>query len=160
MVDTIRTLKLLGKWSANRAVGRRRPVIAVFSMTHYCNFYCPMCPFGDADKEGQVQLARRNDLTTEQWKLIFDKVARHCVWAIIEGGEPTSRPDFMELVKYLHGIKMPVTLITNCSLLHAIDLDELKKYIQFVTCTIDKDALPYAAFVKQSTPVVDYLLEI
>ncbi|MGI0005292.1 MAG: hypothetical protein ACREAI_02675 [Nitrososphaera sp.] len=65
MVDTIRTLKLLGKWSANRAVGRRRPVIAVFSMTHYCNFYCPMCPFGDADKEGQVQLARRNDLTTE-----------------------------------------------------------------------------------------------
>ena len=137
MVDTIRTLKLLGKWSANRAVGRRRPVIAVFSMTHYCNFYCPMCPFGDADKEGQVQLARRNDLTTEQWKLIFDKVARHCVWAIIEGGEPTSRPDFMELVKYLHGIKMPVTLITNCSLLHAIDLDELKKYIQFVTCSID-----------------------
>ena len=137
MVDTIRTLKLLGKWSANRAVGRRRPVIAVFSMTHYCNFYCPMCPFGDADKEGQVQLARRNDLTTEQWKLVFDKVARHCVWAIIEGGEPTSRPDFMELVKYLHGIKMPVTLITNCSLLHAIDLDELKKYIQFVTCSID-----------------------
>ncbi|MGI0021010.1 MAG: radical SAM protein [Nitrososphaera sp.] len=137
MVDTIRTLKLLGKWSANRAVGRRRPVIAVFSMTHYCNFYCPMCPFGDADKEGQIQLARRNDLTTEQWKLVFDKVARHCVWAIIEGGEPTSRPDFIELVKYLHGIKMPVTLITNCSLLHVIDLDELKKYIQFVTCSID-----------------------
>ncbi|MGI0005291.1 MAG: hypothetical protein ACREAI_02670, partial [Nitrososphaera sp.] len=43
----------------------------------------------------------------------------------------------MELVKYLHGIKMPVTLITNCSLLHAIDLDELKKHIQFVTCSID-----------------------
>ena len=67
----------------------------------------------------------------------FLKVAKHCIWAIIEGGEPTSRPDFMEIVKYLHGIKMPVTLITNCSLLHAIDLDELKKHIQFVTCSID-----------------------
>lgn len=137
VVDTIRTLKLLGKWGANMAMGKRRPVIAVFSMTHYCNFYCPMCPFGDADKEGQIALARRNDLTTEQWKTVFDKVSKHCVWSIIEGGEPTSRPDFMELVRYLHSLKMPITLITNCSLLHTIDLDELKKYIQFVTCSID-----------------------
>lgn len=136
-VDTIRTLKLLGKWSANRAVGRRRPLIAVFSMTHYCNFYCPMCPFGDADKEGQIALARCKDLTTVQWKTVFDKVSKYCVWAIVEGGEPTSRPDFMELVKYLHGLKMPVTLISNCSLLHTIDLDELRKQIQFVTCSID-----------------------
>lgn len=136
-VDTIRTLKLIGKWSANRAIGRRRPLIAVFSMTHYCNFYCPMCPFGDADKEGQVALARRKDLTTEQWKAVFDKVSKHCVWAIVEGGEPTSRPDFMELVKYLRGLKMPITLISNCSLLHTIDLDELKKHVQFVTCSID-----------------------
>ena len=92
MVDTILTLKKLGKWSANRAMGRRRPVIAVFSMTHYCNFYCPMCPFGDADKEGQIALAKSRDLTTEQWKGVFDKVSKHCVWSIIEGGEPTSRP--------------------------------------------------------------------
>jgi MoaA/NifB/PqqE/SkfB family radical SAM enzyme len=55
----------------------------------------------------------------------------------MEGGEPTSRPDFMELVKYLHELKMPITLITNCSLLHTIDLGELKKYIQFITCSID-----------------------
>ncbi|HXX98551.1 MAG TPA: hypothetical protein VEL11_15720, partial [Candidatus Bathyarchaeia archaeon] len=46
VVDTIRTIKLLGKWSGNRIIGRRRPLIAVFSLTHYCNFYCPMCPFG------------------------------------------------------------------------------------------------------------------
>jgi MoaA/NifB/PqqE/SkfB family radical SAM enzyme len=137
MVDTIRTIKLLSKWSANRAIGRRRPLIAVFSMTHYCNFYCPMCPFGDADKEGQMKLARARDLTTEQWKSIFDKVSKYCVWSIIEGGEPTSRPDFMELVRHLHSLKMPITLITNCSLLHTIDLDELKKYIQFITCSID-----------------------
>jgi MoaA/NifB/PqqE/SkfB family radical SAM enzyme len=96
-----------------------------------------MCPFGDSDKEGQMRLVRTRDLTTEQWKMVFDKVAKHCVWSIIEGGEPTSRPDFMDLVKYLHSIKMPITLITNCSLLHMIDLEELKKYIQFVTCSID-----------------------
>ena len=137
VVDTIRTIKLLGKWSANRAIGRKRPLVAVFSLTHYCNFYCPMCPFGDGDKDAQIRLARRSDLNTEQWKQIFDKVSRYCVWSIIEGGEPTSRPDFMELVKHLHSLKMPITLITNCSLLHTIDLDELKKYIQFVTCSVD-----------------------
>ena len=48
--------------------GRRRPVIAVFSMTHYCNFYCPMCPFGDPEKEEQIALAKRADLSTQQWK--------------------------------------------------------------------------------------------
>ncbi|MGI0029865.1 MAG: radical SAM protein [Nitrososphaera sp.] len=137
MVDTIRTIKLISKWGASRAIGRRRPIVAVFSMTHYCNFYCPMCPFGNPDKEGQMRLVRSDDLTTDQWKSVFDKVSMYCVWAIMEGGEPTSRPDFMELVKYLHGLKMPITLITNCSLLHTIDLDELKKYIQFVTCSID-----------------------
>ena len=137
LVDTIRSIKLISKWGTNMALGRRRPVIAVFSMTHYCNFYCPMCPFGDPEKEGQIALAKRADLTTQQWKMVFDKVSKYCVWCIIEGGEPTSRPDFMELVDYLHRIKMPITLITNCSLLDKTDLDSLKRYVEFVTCSID-----------------------
>lgn len=136
-VDVIKTIGKIGKWSVNRAIGRKRPLIAVFSITHYCNFFCPMCPFGDSDKEGQIKLAKKDDLTTDQWKLIFDKVSKHCIWSIIEGGEPTSRPDFMELVRYLHSLKLPITLITNCSLLHTLDLNELKKYIQFITCSID-----------------------
>lgn len=136
-VDLIRTINRVGKWSANRMVGRRRPIVAVFSLTHYCNYYCPMCPFGDPDKEGQMATARRDDLTTEQWKQVFEKVSRYCIWGIMEGGEPTSRPDFMELVRHLHSLKMPITLITNCSLLHNVDLDELRRRIQFITCSID-----------------------
>lgn len=96
-----------------------------------------MCPFGVSDKDGQLKIAKKNDLTTEQWKKILDKISKYCVWSIIEGGKPTSRPDFMELVRHLYKLKLSITLITNCSLLHTIDLDELKKYIQFVTCSID-----------------------
>ncbi|MDH2907321.1 MAG: radical SAM protein [Candidatus Nitrosotalea sp.] len=136
-VDVIRTINRVGKWSINRAVGKRRPIIGVFSLTHYCNYFCPMCPFGDSDKQGQMKIASKNDLTTDQWKQIFDKVSEYCIWCIVEGGEPTSRPDFMELIRYLHTLKMPITLITNCSLLHTIDIDELKKYVQFITCSID-----------------------
>lgn len=137
MVDIIRTINRVGKWSLNRTIGRRRPLVAVFSLTHYCNFYCPMCPFGDSDKQGQIKFAHKNDLTTEQWKQIFDKVSKYCIWSIVEGGEPTSRPDFMELIKHLHGLNLPITLITNCSLIDTVDLEELKKYIQFITCSID-----------------------
>ncbi len=96
-----------------------------------------MCPFGDSNKEGQLKLVNERDLTTEQWKSIFDKVSKYCVWSIIEGGEPTSRPDFIELVMYLHSINMPTSLITNCSLLHTVDLEKLKQYVQFITCSID-----------------------
>lgn len=137
VVDTIRTLKLLGKWTGNRLLQKRRPLIAVYSLTHYCNYFCPMCPFGDPDKINQIIFAKEHDLKTDQWKTIFDKTSKYCIWSIIEGGEPTSRPDFMELVKYLYSLKMPITLISNCSLLHNIDLLELKRYIQFITCSID-----------------------
>lgn len=137
VVDTIRTLKILGKWGVRRVLQEKRPLIAVFSLTHYCNYFCPMCPFGDPDKVSQSKYAKVNDLTTDQWKTIFDKISEHCIWSIIEGGEPTSRPDFMELVKHLFTKKMPITIISNCSLLHTIDLDELKRYIQFITCSID-----------------------
>jgi MoaA/NifB/PqqE/SkfB family radical SAM enzyme len=96
-----------------------------------------MCPFGDPDKDGQLKIAKKNDLSTEQWKLIFDKVSKYCIWSIMEGGEPTSRPDFMELVRHLYSLHLPITLITNCSLIHTVELDELKKYVQFITCSID-----------------------
>ena len=96
-----------------------------------------MCPFGDSDKNSQIQLAKKNDLSTQQWKIIFDKVSKYCIWSIIEGGEPTSRPDFMELVTYLYKLNIPITLISNCSLLHMVDLNELKKYVEFITCSID-----------------------
>ena len=43
----------------------------------------------------------------------------------------------MELIKHLYHLNLPITVITNCSLLHEVDLDELKKYIQFITCSID-----------------------
>jgi MoaA/NifB/PqqE/SkfB family radical SAM enzyme len=96
-----------------------------------------MCPFGDSNKEAQLKLVNERDLTTEEWKSIFHKVSKYCVWSIIEGGEPTSRPDFMDLVSYLDSINMPTSLITNCSLLHTVNLEKLRPYVQFITCSID-----------------------
>jgi MoaA/NifB/PqqE/SkfB family radical SAM enzyme len=137
LYSPIQSVKLLGKWSANRMIGKRRPLVAVLGLTHYCNYYCPMCPYGVSDKDGQILLEKKYGLSTDQWKIILGKVSKYCIWCIFEGGEPTSRPDFMEILKYANSLKMPVTLISNCSLLHTIDLDELKKHILFMTCSID-----------------------
>lgn len=64
----------------------------------------------------------------------FQSIVSGQLWKV---AEPTSRADFMELIRYLYNLQLPITLITNCSLLHTIDLDELKRYIQFITCSID-----------------------
>lgn len=136
-MDTIKTIKLLSRWSINQVIGKRRPLVAVIGITHYCNYYCPMCPFGDPDKEGQIKYAKEHDLSTEEWKKVFDKLAENCIWAIIEGGEPLSRNDIFQLLEYLKHKKIPVTLITNGSLLHTIDLARLKRLVNTVCCSID-----------------------
>jgi MoaA/NifB/PqqE/SkfB family radical SAM enzyme len=132
----LKQLKVLSSWSLNRLQGKRRPLVATFALTSYCNFYCPMCPFGDPDKEAQLMNAMNKDLNTEQWKHVMSKVAKHVIWSIVEGGEPTSRKDIMELLRHLHSIGLPFTLITNGSLLHKINLEELASY-GVVCCSID-----------------------
>ena len=105
------------------------PIIAIFIV--------PCAPLGILIRKRRLNLPKKTDLSTAQWKEIFDKISSYCIWTIVEGGEPTSRPDFMELIRHLYSLKLPITLISNCSLLHEVDLKELKKYIQFITCSID-----------------------
>ncbi len=132
----LRELKVLGSYSLSRLQGKKRPLVATFALTSYCNFYCPMCIFGMPDKEAQMADALKNDLKTEQWKHVMSKVAPHVVWSIVEGGEPTTRRDIMELLGHLHSIGLGFTLITNGSMLHTLDLEELASY-GVVCCSID-----------------------
>jgi len=60
----------------------------------------------------------------------------------------------MDLVRHVHSLKIPITLITNCSLLHNIDLDELKKYVQFVICSIDSVFEESYCKVRGVSPIV------
>ncbi len=132
----LKGLKVLGSYSLSRLQGRKRPLVATFALTGYCNFYCPMCPFGISDKEAQMEDALAKDLKSEQWKHVMSKVAPYVIWSIVEGGEPTTRRDIMELLRHLHSIGLPFTLITNGSLLHTLDLKELASY-GVVCCSID-----------------------
>lgn len=130
------SLNVLLKRSMDLMLGRKRPLVAVLGITSYCNYYCKMCPFGDPDKEKQLKYAKEHDLTLDGWKKVIDKISKECVWCIVEGGEPFSRSDIMDILEYMHG-KIPVTVITNASLLHTIDLDRLRSLIMSICCSVD-----------------------
>ena len=124
-------------WVLRQAFGVKTPIIAVYSLTHYCNFYCPMCPFGTKDKAEQARLAEEKDLKTWQWKQIMSKVSRYTIAACVEGGEPTTREDLPELLEHLKSLGVYVNLTTNSSLLHKLPMDRLAKSTDAVCCSLD-----------------------
>ncbi len=72
-----------------------KPRLLAFEVTRRCRFNCRHCR---ADADGA---ARRDELSTQQWKRILDAVAAYekCV-VIMTGGEPTEREDIVELVRH------------------------------------------------------------
>lgn len=67
----------------------------------------------------------------------MSNAANYCVRAIVECGEPTARKDVMELLHHLKSIQLPLTLITNGSLLHTFNIDEFKNNTNTVCYSMD-----------------------
>jgi len=86
-------------------VGDRRPLCASLKLTTRCTLRCRHCPW----TEGDVP-----ELTTRQWVDIIDALARRgAMHLTLEGGEPTLRPDLVDLVAAGQRRGMKVTIATN-----------------------------------------------
>lgn len=84
------------------------PVMMVLSLTYRCNNNCVFCYAGGS--------RCTNELTTEQWKRILDKLWEIGIPIInFSGGEPSLREDLTELVNYSN--KFITGLISNGTLL-------------------------------------------
>ena len=93
----------------------------------HCNQKCVHCYAA-----GQP-LAEEKELTTEEWKLILDRLRAACVTQVtFTGGEPTMREDLFELISYArwfvsrlntNGIKLTREY---CDRLRAAELDSLQ----------------------------------
>ena len=99
-----------------------KPRLIAFEVTRRCRFNCRHCR-ADADRS-----ARRDELTTEQWKRILDSVAAYekCV-IILTGGEPTERDDILELVRYGRGLGLRIVMATCGYSIDDASLTELKE---------------------------------
>lgn len=101
------------------------PLIGHFELTARCNLDCKMCYVHNQDNA----VALRGELSTEQWKRIFDE-AYDCqmLYATLSGGECLLRKDFKELYLHLWNKNIMVTVMTNGTLLNDDYVEFFKTY--------------------------------
>lgn len=84
------------------------PLAMLAELTHRCPLACPYC-------SNPIELtAKDRELTTAQWKDIFDQAAKLGVLQLhLSGGEPASRRDLEELVMAARAAGLYTNLITS-----------------------------------------------
>lgn len=95
------------------------PEIVHMEISTKCNLACKYC-YVDKTKPG---------LSTVQWKSIIRDVADHAFQITFGGGEPTLRPDLIELTNFARSVGLNVTMTTNGVELHKYG-KELKVFNQ------------------------------
>lgn len=107
------------------AKAQRKPILGHFELTSRCNLDCKMCYVHNLNNAE----ALKKELSTEQWKRIFDE-AYDCemLYATLSGGECLLRKDFKELYLHLWNKKIWITVMTNGVLLNDDYLEFFKTY--------------------------------
>lgn len=100
---------------ATAAKASKTPLIGHFELTPRCNLDCKMCYVHNQDSNS----LRDKELTTEQWKHIFDEaIEMGMMFATFTGGECLLREDFKELYLYLYNKHVMVSVMTNGTLIN------------------------------------------
>ena len=100
----------------SKAAAAGFPAAGNFELTPRCNFNCKMCYVHLTEEE---QRRRGKELTTEQWLKIGEDACREgVVFLLLTGGEPTLRPDFMEIMSGLKRMGLLISVNSNGFLLH------------------------------------------
>jgi len=104
-------------------------------VTRRCNCKCYFCHNQNTfAREGRLV---KKDLNTEQIKYIIDQVVLAKVPKIrFTGGEPLTRPDILELIKYAKSKGLQVRLNTNGTLVNKKTAEVLKKYVDIVLISV------------------------
>ncbi len=103
----------------------KKPIIGHFELTARCNLDCKMCYVHTQDNA----VAQKKELSTEQWKQIFDE-AYDCgmMYANLSGGECLVRKDFKELYLHLWNKRVMITVLSNGVLLNDEYVEFFKTY--------------------------------
>jgi mycofactocin radical SAM maturase len=93
--------------------GLDAPICLTWELTYACNLDCIHCLSSSGRRDPR-------ELTTEECRAVIDELARLQVFYVnIGGGEPTIRPDFLELVEYAVARGVGVKFSTNGSRIDA-----------------------------------------
>jgi radical SAM protein with 4Fe4S-binding SPASM domain len=90
------------------------------TLTTKCNLKCKYC-YLDENKS--------KELTTSEWKQIFEKISKYGVqWVQLTGGEPLLREDLLEILKTCNKKFNKVILATNAILINRTISRKLSKF--------------------------------
>jgi len=86
----------------------------ILELTEKCNNRCYYC-YNIWKMEGRG--GSKKELTTKEWKFVIKKLRQEtgCTHLAITGGEPTLRPDFLEILGFIDNMGISPVLITNGS---------------------------------------------
>ena len=126
-----------------------QPYFAAYYVTTRCNLACSFCDDGNASKYPDIPCSEMN---TEETKKMLGILVEDCPSIYFTGGEPTIRPDIIELCRFSREIGFrPVALNTNGSLLHKCDdiLDHIDQLVVSLN-TLDLDKYGRIAGVRKT----------
>jgi len=108
------------------------PFLIVWDFTHKCNLKCKHC----YSNSGAI---REEELTTKQAKEVIDQIADAGVTALaFSGGEPLTRSDFFEVVRYAADRGLYISVATNGTLLTKEIVQKLKDAkVNYLDISID-----------------------
>jgi radical SAM protein with 4Fe4S-binding SPASM domain len=113
------------------ALGKKNiiPSSMLVEVCYTCNEHCVHCCLDKHTKPG---------LTLEQYGDLFDEMVKvGTFYVILTGGEPFTRPDFLEIVRSARKRRLSVTIFTNATLLTAQQIFELRSlYIDEVHVSV------------------------
>lgn len=142
---------IFSKFAAYKLFNRRSPFYGSADIINVCNLHCEHCYWWLNRKENE-------ELTVEQWKKVIDEKFKknHVFIVTLVGGEPTMRPDVIEL--FMKEFPKRVSIVSNGTI-------PLKKYdnIYFYWISIDGTKEIHdkirgnGAWEKTRTNVLDYV---
>lgn len=94
------------------------PISVLIEVCYTCNENCIHCCVDDHKKQA---------LSLKEYNNLFDQLAEaETFFIILSGGEPFTRPDFLEIVKAARKRRLSVTIFTNGTLLNKNIIKQLK----------------------------------
>ncbi len=101
------------------------PAVAALELTYCCNHQCIFCscPW-EADKG-----YKDKELTLEEWYVVIDRLIENGVQSFtLTGGEPLTRKDTKEIIKYIASQNSKIVMISNGRAMDDAFLDFLSTY--------------------------------
>ena len=136
------------KSKINKTVGRPLPVKLTLALTSLCNSRCKICNVWKVYKEFPER--PKEELTTKDWKKLFDEIGANLGWIDFTGGEPTLKKDMKETIIYAYNNTAisAATLTTNAILAKSI------KIIEKTLCEIPKNKILIVGISLDGVPEV------